>query len=151
MEKTVKVFTKKQYLTVLKEAVENTPNIFEGVSTVPVKLDKEGNIVATMSTDLLLQFVEGEIETLVKRAANANSKPTKEQQENETFRVAILDSMVEGRLYSIEDVRKEVPECAEMHTAKISSLLTRLVNDGMVARVYDKRKTLYKLADRVEG
>jgi hypothetical protein len=151
MENQVRTFTKKQYFTVLQEAVRNSPNFFETVQHVPVKYDKDGNISATMNTDLLEAFLKGELETLAKRATNENRKPTARQKENQQLCVAVLDSMVEGNKYTIDDIKKEVPECADLHTARVTGLLSALVKDEQVVRVYDKRKVFYMLAPRVEG
>ena len=53
--------------------------------------------------------------------------------------------MEENTLYSISDLQKNIAECAELSNQKMSALLRLLIEDKIVERVIDKRKTYFKL------
>ena len=88
-------------------------------------------------------FLEHEIELLEKKSGG-NRKPTATQKANEGIKSAILDYMEPDVLYSIGDISKNVPECAELSGQKISAIITLLKNAGQVERVEVKRKAFFK-------
>ena len=88
-------------------------------------------------------FLEHEIELLEKKSGG-NRKPTATQKANEGIKSAILDYMEPEVLYSISDISKNVPECAELSGQKISAIITLLKNAELVERVEVKRKAFFK-------
>ena len=88
-------------------------------------------------------FLQHEIE-LLERKSGGNRKPTATQKANEGIKSAILDYMEPDVLYSISDISKSVPECAELSGQKISAIITLLKNAGLVERVEVKRKAYFK-------
>ena len=88
-------------------------------------------------------FLEHEIE-LLERKSGGNRKPTATQKANEGIKSAILEYMEPEVLYSISDISKNVPECAELSGQKISAIITLLKNAEMVERVEIKRKAYFK-------
>ena len=90
-------------------------------------------------------FVEHELELLAKKNAS-DKKPTASQVANESIKQAILSSMVPDRFYTITELQKEIPECAEMSNQKVSALVRQLKDSGAIVKTEDKRKSYFSLA-----
>jgi hypothetical protein len=93
----------------------------------------------------LVEFIEHELE-LLDRKNSTDKKPTAQQTANEAIKVAILDNMAEGAKYTITDLIKSVPECADLTNQRVSALVRQLVDDKVVVRTEDKRKAYFSLA-----
>ncbi len=93
----------------------------------------------------LVEFIEHELE-LLDRKNSTDKKPTAQQTANEAIKVAILDNMAEGKMYTITDLIKSVPECADLTNQRVSALVRQLVDDKVVVRTEDKRKAYFSLA-----
>lgn len=89
--------------------------------------------------------LEALVKSLEKRAT-APRAPSPEVKENAKLRQAILDTMVEGKDYSINDLIAVVPGLATASSHKVSALLTPLKNDGKIIRVEIKRKAYFRKA-----
>lgn len=115
------------------------------------KVTKKDNFKALLSLDevksnpTLVAFINHEIELLDKKNS-AEKKPTAQQTANDNIKVAILDNMVEGKLYTITDLIKEIPECADLTNQRVSALVRQLKDEGMIVRTEDKRKAYFSLA-----
>ena len=106
------------------------------------------NIKEVGTNENLVAFIEHELELLEKKsnsAKNGEKKPTAKQAENEKIKEVIISYMEENTLYSISDLQKNIAECAELSNQKMSALLRLLIEDEIVERVIDKRKTYFKL------
>ena len=90
-------------------------------------------------------FVEHELELLAKKNSS-EKKPTAAQVANEGIKAAIVSGMTPNRLYTVTEIQKEIPECAEMSNQKISALLRQMVGNEIV-RTEDKRKAYFSLAE----
>lgn len=90
-------------------------------------------------------FINHELELLDKKNS-ADKKPTAQQTANDAIKVAILDNMVAGKMYTITDIIKSVPECADLTNQRVSALVRQLRDEGMVVRTEDKRKAYFSLA-----
>lgn len=97
------------------------------------------------SNPKLVEFIEHELE-LLDRKNSTDKKPTAQQTANEAIKVAILDNMAEGKMYTITDLIKSVPECAELTNQRVSALMRQLIEDKQVVRTEDKRKAYFSLA-----
>jgi hypothetical protein len=97
------------------------------------------------SNPKFVEFINHEIELLDKKNS-ADKKPTAQQTANDSIKVAILDHMVEGKMYTITDIIKSVPECAELTNQRVSALVRQLKDEGKVVRTEDKRKAYFSLA-----
>ena len=112
------------------------------------KKDKFNALLAladVKSNPSLVEFINHEIELLDKKNS-AEKKPTAQQTANDAIKVAILDNMVEGKMYTITDIIKSVPECAELTNQRVSALVRQLKEDGQLVRIEDKRKAYFSLA-----
>ena len=92
-----------------------------------------------------VKFIDHEIELLDKKNS-AEKKPTAQQVANKSTQGAILANMEDGKMYTITDLIKSVPECADMTNQRVSALVRQLVTDGAVVRIEDKRKAYFKKA-----
>lgn len=93
----------------------------------------------------LVAFIDHEIELLSKKNA-AEKKPTAVQVANEGIKAEIVEAMTAGTLYTVTDIQKSVPACAELSNQRVSALLRQLVEAGQVVRTEDKRKAYFSLA-----
>ena len=97
--------------------------------------------------DDLVEFVEGRLAQL-DRKNSAERKPTAKQVENAGFKSDIVAYMEPGTQYASIDIVKGVPSivAAGISVQRVSAMLTQLVNDGVLIKTEDKRKSLYSLA-----
>ena len=95
----------------------------------------------------LVEKIENEL-TLLAKKNSAEKKPTAQQTANEGIKTAILQGMEPNRLYTIGELIKEIPGCADFSTSKMSALVRQLKDAGKVVRTEDKRKAYFsKIAD----
>lgn len=106
--------------------------MFEGLLTNPTLTEEQKD------------FIKHELELLAKKNS-ADRKPTAQQTANEAVKTAILEGMEVNRLYTITELIKEIPECADMTNQKVSALVRQLVDAGSVAKTVDKRKSYFSL------
>ena len=102
-------------------------------------------ILAHTNDDLEKQFIEGEI-ALLEKKNSAEKKPTKTQVENAGIKEAILDYMVEGTRYTVTEIIKGCDECHDLTNQKVSAILRQMVNETVIIKVEDKRKSYFELA-----
>ena len=93
----------------------------------------------------LVAFIEHEIELLDKKNSS-EKKPTAQQTANESIKAAIVAGMTPNRLYTVTEIQKEIPECAELSNQRISALLRQMIGKEIV-RTEDKRKAYFSLAE----
>lgn len=104
----------------------------------------EGLLALPNLTEEQKDFIRHELELLVKKNS-ADKKPTAQQTANEVIKSAIVNGMEPNRLYSITEIIKEIPECADMTNQRVSALVRQLVDAGKVKRTEDKRKAYFSL------
>ena len=95
-------------------------------------------------TDAEKSFVEHELELLSKKNS-AEKKPTAQQTANESVKNAIVEQMEENRLYTVSEIIKEIPECAELSNQKVSALMRQLKDECRVIKTEDKRKSYFSV------
>lgn len=118
-----KKMTKRDYFTILRASYPETASNYDEV----------------------IAFIDHELELLAKKNS-AEKKPTAVQVANEGIKSAILEGMEPNRLYTITELIKEIPECADMTNQRVSALVRQLKDDGKVERVEEKRKAYFRLA-----
>ena len=92
----------------------------------------------------LVAKIDNELALLAKKNS-AEKKPTAQQTANEAIKVAIVEGMEPNRLYTVTEIIKSVPACADMTNQRVSALLRQLVEGGLVKRTEDKRKAYFSL------
>lgn len=93
--------------------------------------------------EMLVEFIKAEKDLLIKKNARPNAKVNKEKEANKSL---VADNLDPDTLYSVSDVIKAVPEFDGWSTQKVSPICKALVDDGILEKVEDKKKTLYRLA-----
>jgi hypothetical protein len=106
--------------------------MFEGLLTIPTLTQEQKD------------FIKHELELLAKKNST-DKKPTAQQTANEAVKTAILDGMEVNRLYTITELIKEIPECADMTNQKVSALVRQLVDADLMVKTVDKRKSYFSL------
>ena len=94
----------------------------------------------------LVAKIENEL-TLLAKKNSAEKKPTAQQVANDSVKQAIIDGMEHGVPYTITDIIKSVPACAELTNQRVSALMRQLKDAGVVIRTEDKRKAYFTLAE----
>ena len=99
-------------------------------------------IPAVKENATLVEFIDHELELLAKKNS-ADKKPTAQQTANDGIKAEILESMAEGKLYTITDLIKEIPACAELTNQRVSALVRQLIPTH-IERVEEKRKAYFR-------
>jgi hypothetical protein len=93
-------------------------------------------------TDEEKAFIEHELELLAKKNS-AEKKPTAQQVANASVADAIYEGMAEGTLYSITDLIKTIPECADLTNQRVSAIVRQMIGTK-VERIEEKRKAYFR-------
>ena len=101
-------------------------------------------IPAVAGNAMLVEFIDHEVELLTKKNS-AEKKPTAQQVANAGIATAIIEAMEPNRLYTVTEIIKSVPACADLTNQRVSALLRQLVEAGKVKRTEDKRKAYFSL------
>ena len=101
-------------------------------------------IPAVADNAMLVEFIDHEVELLTKKNS-AEKKPTAQQVANAGIATAIVEGMEPNRLYTVTEVIKSIPQCADLTNQRVSALLRQLVEGGKVKRTEDKRKAYFSL------
>lgn len=101
------------------------------------------NLEEVKANPTLVEFIEHELELLAKKNA-ADKKPTAQQTANKAICEAIVEGMEPGRLYTITELIKEIPECADLTNQRVSALVRGML-DVSIERVEEKRKAYFRV------
>ena len=110
------------------------------------KFEMLAKIPAVAENDMLMEFISHELDLLAKKntSSTGEKKLTATQLANEGLKTEILDMMDADTLYSIDQMIKTFPCCAELSTSKVSAMLTQLIKTEKVERISDKRKAYFR-------
>ena len=92
----------------------------------------------------LVAKIDNELALLAKKNS-AEKKPTAQQTANAGIMSAIVEGMEPNRLYTVTEIIKSIPACADLTNQRVSALLRQLVEGGKVKRTEDKRKAYFSL------
>ena len=113
------------------------------------KFEMLAKIPAVAENEMLIEFINHELELLAKKniSSTGEKKLTATQVANEGLKSDIYAHMVANptRLFTIAELIKEVPACAELSTSKMTAMLTQLIKANKVERISDKRKSYFKM------
>ena len=101
-------------------------------------------IPAVAENAMLVEFIDHEV-VLLSKKNSAEKKPTAQQAANAGIATAIIEGMEPNRLYTVTEVIKSIPECADLTNQRVSALLRQLVEAGKVKRTEDKRKAYFQV------
>ena len=95
-----------------------------------------------------VEFIDHELELLAKKNS-AEKKPTAQQTANKGICDAILEVLADDptRLFTITEIIKEVPACADLTNQRVSALVRGMKDSGLVERVEEKRKAYFRIAE----
>ena len=110
------------------------------------KKEKYGMVLDYIQdNEMLIEFINNEIELLSKKSSR--TAPTKTQVENENIKSVIVDTLTAlARPVIITELQNANAELATYSNQKISALLTQLVNANIVTRTIDKKKAYFSIA-----
>lgn len=120
----------------------------KGIDTMSKKLTKKDHFTTLLSLEdvkanpVLVEFIKHELDLLAKKNS-ADKKPTAQQTANEAIKADILATMEEGKLYTITELIKVVPSCADLTNQRVSALVRQMLNIS-IERIEDKRKAYFK-------
>jgi predicted transcriptional regulator len=117
----------------------------------PIKSMMNHDGVEGVTTDMVIEFCDKQIEALAKRST-AERKPTKTQIENESLKADILTALATAdKPVTIEELMGLCDSIANLSNQRISRLLKGLCDDGLVERTHIKRKAHFALSSPTEG
>lgn len=108
------------------------------------KKEMFAQILTHLTDENEIAFIERQIE-LLENKSNSTRKPTANQVENEGFLEEIVKVLTEsGEALNISDIQN-LSENLPDSNQRMSSLLKKLVDSGVVEKVYVKRKPYFKV------
>lgn len=104
-------------------------------------------ILRGLGKERLVKVMEHELELLAKKNASGSDKLTAVQIANNGIKEQILECMADepNRLFTISEMQKEFPCCADLSNQRVSALVRQLVIDGKVERIEEKRKAVFRI------
>ena len=111
------------------------------------KFEMLAKIAEVKANPVLAEFIEHELELLAKKNASGSGKLTAVQVANNGIKEEILECMAKepNRLFTISEMQKVFPCCAELSNQRVSALIRQLIADGKVERLEEKRKAVFRI------
>lgn len=105
------------------------------------------DILEELGKTRLVAVMEHELELLAKKNASGTGKLTAAQVANNEIKEEILNCMANepNRFFTISEMQKVFPCCAELSNQRVSALVRQLVADGKVERIEEKRKAVFRI------
>ena len=94
--------------------------------------------------DAMVAFIDHELELLAKKAGN--KKPTKTQEENENYKVEILNVLTTDGA-TVTEIQSKSDVLGSLSNQRVSALLRQLVDANVVVKTVDKKKSYFALAE----
>ena len=112
------------------------------------KFEMLAKIEEVKANPVLAEFIEHELDLLAKKNASGSGKLTAVQVANNGIKDEILECMAKepNRLFTISEMMKLFPCCAELSNQRVSALVRQLKEDGKVERLEEKRKAVFRIA-----
>jgi hypothetical protein len=107
-------------------------------------------IPAVQENEMLVEFIEHEMELLARKGAGGEKKMTATQKANEGVKTTILENMEPGKLYSITDMIKQFDCCVDMSNQRVNALVRQMMPEK-IDRILVKRRAYFALAGTYEG
>lgn len=108
--------------------------------------DFYNELLALAINDEQKDFINGRIAQLDKKSASKSNGQTATQKANAELKNKILAEMEDGKQYTVTAMLKELDCVAELTNQKVSALMKQLVEDGLVEKTEDKRKSFFSKA-----
>lgn len=132
-------YTKKIYF----KAIESYFN--ENDVVIPkTAIHGEGELQEDITSKDVINFVNHEIELLDRK--HSKTSQTKTQKENELIKESIVKALTEiDRPVTITELQNKSAEMANYSNQKLSALLKQLVQDNVVTKAIDKKKSYFSV------
>ena len=132
-------YTKRIYF----KAIENYFN--ENDVVIPkTAIQGEGELQDDITSQDVINFVNHEIELLDRK--HSKTSQTKTQKENELIKESIVKVLTEiDRPVTITELQNESAEMEVYSNQKLSALLKQLVQNGIVTKTIDKKKSYFSV------
>lgn len=92
----------------------------------------------------LVAFIDHEVELITKK--NSSTTPSKNQIENEGIMNTIVEELTRiGKAVTITDLQNASEKMSAYSNQKLSALLKKLVDNGTVTKVTDKKKSYFSI------
>jgi hypothetical protein len=119
---------------------------FNALATMLNSVDPTNVVANGITASERAEFISHEIDLLENRK-QGDRQPTAQQTANESIKQVILDNMTENRLYTITEMCKEFPECADLSNQRMSAILKQMYDceNPTIKKIVDKRKTYFQL------
>ena len=75
----------------------------------------------------------------------ASTKPTKNQQENETFKSEISNLLSDGKARTVSEIIQEIFPDKELSNQRVSAILRLMILGNLVKKDYVKSKAMFSL------
>ena len=99
-------------------------------------------IPAVAENEMLMEFINHEMEILSRKNSPTTKKLTANQLVNEGVKESIAQTMEPGKLYTITDMIKTFPCCNDMSNQRVNALVRQMMPER-VERVKVKGKALF--------
>ena len=111
------------------------------------KFEMLAAIAEVKANPVLAEFIDHELELLAKKNASGSGKLTAVQIANNGIKEEILECMAKepNRLFTISEMMKLFPCCADLTNQRISALIRQLIADNKVERLEEKRKAVFRI------
>ena len=114
--------------------------------TIKENLLKVRDVLVKAEETELVEFIDGRLEVLESKKANA--KLTETQKENVVLKDLIVEILkANGDKMTITEMQNADEKLATLKNQKISALLKQLVDTKAVAKVTDKKKSYFTIAE----
>lgn len=97
---------------------------------------------AIKANQIYVDFLTHELELLNKKSTK---KPAKDSETNEAIKAKILDVLATLEAGTVSEIQKQNADLSALSNQKVSSMLKTLVEDGLVVKIADKKKSLFSL------
>ena len=109
----------------------------------------DGSILTAEQASELVEKLTAEKARLETRA-NTPRKPTARQEENETFKAAILAALADSEPVTISGLVDRCPALKGLSNQRITHMMTALRNEGVVKREYRKKVAYFSLGTETD-
>ena len=109
------------------------------------KMEMYKQILSHLTNTDEINFIKHEIELLETKKANRKPNPHAKENESATLTIISFLEKHEHEKFTISELQESIPTIAHLNNQRITSILTKLVNDNVIMRRYEKRRPYFSL------
>lgn len=117
------------------------------------KVTKRDNFNALLQIEevkanqVLVDFINHELELLDKKTASRATATTANQKANEEIKKLIISELVRLGKHTISELQKESEKLAQYSNQKLSALIKQLVDSNQITKTIDKKKSYFEVVE----